>query len=83
MAVMRKTLRHKCGLPRGAIFQLCVGSDFFRDGFGSDREAMREAWANPEIRRQVYEYQEARNQRRGTSAVAWAEETFGKMEDKP
>jgi len=79
MPTFRKHLAVKAsvyGHPH--IFQLLVGHDFFHDGFGRDMDAMRAAWADPAIRRQVYDLAEQRRLAgRGTRAVPWAAETFG------
>jgi len=66
--------------PPGTIFQLCVSGlhDFFNSGVGNGPERfalLREAWADPEIRRQVYERQAVRN----TGTPPAAELVFGKV----
>ncbi len=63
----------RTGWPRGTIFQLCVGWDFFHDGLENDREALRDAWRDPAMRQAVYDRQALR----GVGGPPWAETEFG------
>jgi len=66
------------------IWALMTGKDFF-NGFGGahpDREAMREAWFDPRVRRRVYRALQRRRlffETRGERPRLrpWAEEEFG------
>lgn len=68
-------------LPPGGLCQLCLsGRDWFRDGFGDGPEgmaAMREAWADEEVRRRVFEYQAERNAHFNEQKMPWAALAFG------
>ena len=48
MPRVRRVPRFRHGWPRGAVFHLLTGNDFFSDGFGQgdafDRESARAAW---------------------------------------
>ena len=68
---LRRTSRQRRAVPRGLIFQLCVGRDLFRDG-EPDPMRLREWWQDEEIRRQVFERQEQRR----PGVLPWAAKQF-------
>ena len=58
------------------VFQLLVGHDFFNDAFGTDLDAMREAW--PILRERVYElmHERCRAAGRDDGRIPWAAKKF-------
>lgn len=54
----KRISRTRIGFGPGCIFQLCIGWDFFGDGFGDDVKAMKRAW--PVLRNQVFEMWKSR-----------------------
>lgn len=68
----RRTAKSRRGLPRGGILQLACGNDYFSDGFGDDVEAMREAWADPDVQEQVW----LEHRRRHKLGKPWASYVF-------
>jgi len=66
-------------LSTSHLLQLCSGHDFFGDAFAGDVEAMRRAWADPEVRRATREYHNSRCRRKTIDAAerpVWAEGAF-------
>jgi hypothetical protein len=82
MATRKPQRSRRHDWPPGIVFQLCCSThlfDFFRDGVGNGPErfdVLREAWSDPEIRRQVYDHQAQRN----TTDPPAAEIIFGKRD---
>lgn len=74
--IARKTLLHR-EYGRGHYFQLLTGHDFFNDGFGTDTEAMRTAWADRRVREVVYNLLKERGRRGHRRERPWAEIEFG------
>ena len=79
--VVRKRTKLRRGVPPGAIVHLAHGYDFFGEGFGDDvyrngpvdLNAMRQAWRDAEIRRQVC----ARQNTKFPGSLPFAEIAFG------
>ena len=68
--IRRKALKQRTAYTSAHVFQLVVGHDFFRDAFGNDLDAMREAW--PILRDRVMTRHAERQARGGGSLRPWA-----------
>ena len=85
--VRKKNLLRKKGLTRAHLVQLCIGHDFFLDGFGRGPEAnesMHLAWQTKGVKEKVYKVlKERQAQGQSERRIPWAEEMFGKTDCPP
>ena len=72
---LRRDLKRR-GYTHAHAFQLVVGWEWFGDAFGTDREAMHKAWADPAMREQVFDLCEQRRVAGSTRELPWAELEF-------
>ena len=81
--MVRKTRRRKTAIGENHLWELATGITFRVEGvenFRGDKEAMREAWADPAVRAAVRDKLARKFPDGDGPEIPWAEKQFGKLD---